>query len=88
MNHPSEIEKMLKKDDWSLVSSGTVSSLKHVIDLTSVPQNVTLFGNGVFVEKIKLECCHYGGLHYHMTGVINKRRHVDTETDAHIGKAT
>lgn len=33
MNHPSEIEKMLKKDDWSLVSSGTVSSLKHVIEV-------------------------------------------------------
>ena len=55
--------------------------------LFSVPQNVTLFGNGIFVEKIKLKCGHYGGLHYHVTGVINKRRHVGTETDTHIGKA-
>lgn len=52
----------------------------YVEVLTLVPQNVTLFGDRVFKEVIKLKWDHQDGPSSNRTGVFTRRINLDTDT--------
>ena len=46
-----------------------------------VPQNVSILGEKVFQEVIKLKCGHQGGSQSNMMDVLTRKRNLDTEGD-------